>query len=148
MIEEYLDELYDWQGNVKHPDEWHRRASWNQLIQFHAFGDPSLRVGGSGLPFIKIELNKGLNQGVCADIKNEGKDSAINIDWKIKVTGGLFGLVDTEEHGTIPILDPGKSVSVGTSMFLGFGPISITVEASVVIEERQGIQWIILTQIM
>ncbi|UCD13502.1 MAG: hypothetical protein JSW60_08090 [Thermoplasmatales archaeon] len=148
MIEEYLYELFDWKGNAKRPTEWHRRASWNQLIMFHPFGDPSLRVGNGGLPFIKIELNKGFSFGVRAVIKNEGQSSATNIDWTIKVHGGFFGWIDEERHGTIPSLGPLESKGIAMGMLFGLGPILITVVAGGNVEVSDGIQWFLVTQII
>ncbi|MHC1575266.1 MAG: right-handed parallel beta-helix repeat-containing protein [Candidatus Methanogasteraceae archaeon] len=46
MVEPYLLQLFDAQGNIKHTNFWHRNATWNMLIRFMALGDPSLAVGG------------------------------------------------------------------------------------------------------
>ncbi len=53
MIQQYVDGYgyFDQQGNiVKTPypllGDWERKATWNGLVRFIAFGDPSLRVGG------------------------------------------------------------------------------------------------------
>jgi hypothetical protein len=57
MIEEYLDELFDSQGNAIGNDSFNRQCAWNQLIMFHPFGDPSLKVGGFDV--IQINLDGG-----------------------------------------------------------------------------------------
>lgn len=49
MVEQYLNEFFDQNGNVKHLEEWHRYAGWNGLVRFMLFGDPTLRVGGAFL---------------------------------------------------------------------------------------------------
>jgi len=53
MIQQYLDGYgyFDQQGNIidtVYPilGDWERKATWNGLVRFIAFGDPSLRVGG------------------------------------------------------------------------------------------------------
>jgi len=47
MVEAFLDGHFDEQGNVLAADEWNRKATWNALIRFTPFGDPSLVVGGA-----------------------------------------------------------------------------------------------------
>jgi Peptidase family C25/PAN domain len=48
MIQRYLDGYgyFDKQGNILGKNEWENKAIWNVLVRFHAFGDPSLRIGG------------------------------------------------------------------------------------------------------
>lgn len=48
IVQRYLDSYgyFDAQGNNTGYNEWHRKAIWNGLIRYHAFGDPSLRIGG------------------------------------------------------------------------------------------------------
>lgn len=46
VIQQYLNDRYDDQGNVLASGEWERYATWNAPVRFMPFGDPSLRVGG------------------------------------------------------------------------------------------------------
>jgi hypothetical protein len=46
VLQQYLDDRFDGQGNALSPGEWERYATWNALVRFMPFGDPSLRVGG------------------------------------------------------------------------------------------------------
>lgn len=48
IVQRYLDNYgsFDAQGNNTGYNDWHRKVIWNGLIRYHAFGDPSLRVGG------------------------------------------------------------------------------------------------------
>jgi len=47
VLKQYLGLRFDAQGNAKHSEEWHRHATWNALIRFTPFGDPSLIIGGA-----------------------------------------------------------------------------------------------------
>lgn len=52
VVEQYVNERYDDQGNILTSGEWERKATWNAPVRFMPFGDPSLRVGGvPDIPF-------------------------------------------------------------------------------------------------
>lgn len=48
MVQRYLDDYgyFDKQGNIIGGNDWEKKAIWNTLVRFNAFGDPSLRIGG------------------------------------------------------------------------------------------------------
>jgi hypothetical protein len=45
--ERFLNGRIDGDGNLIGSDEWHRAKLWANLMRYHLFGDPSLRVGGA-----------------------------------------------------------------------------------------------------
>ncbi|NIO87474.1 MAG: hypothetical protein GTN68_43695 [Candidatus Aminicenantes bacterium] len=49
VLNKYINEVFDANGNVKHSEEWHRYAGWNGVVRFMLFGDPTLRIGGAFL---------------------------------------------------------------------------------------------------
>jgi len=78
--------------------------------------------------------------GISAIITNPGTEDARDVPWLIHVEGGILGLVNKVAEGTIDIIPAGQSTSVKTGLFLGFGPILITVRAGAsekTVEEKQ-----------
>ena len=46
VVEQYVNDRYDDQGNIVTSGEWERYATYNAPVRFMPFGDPSLRIGG------------------------------------------------------------------------------------------------------
>lgn len=63
--------------------------------------------------------------GVTATIKNIGTDEATNVEWTIKITGGIFGLINKVTNGTQDILEIGEELRAKSDIIIGFGKISI-----------------------
>lgn len=87
--------------------------------------------GGEPPLYPKLEITSiagGL--GVSPRITNTGIAPATQVDWTIKVTGGLFGLIDIEISDVIASLDVDEEVLVPTGLFFGLGPVHISVEVS------------------
>jgi hypothetical protein len=79
----------------------------------------------------KLEITKisgGI--GVSATIGNTGDAPATNVQWTIKVTGGILGRIDVNGNGTIASLAVGGEGSGKTKMILGLGTISVQVTAT------------------
>lgn len=69
--------------------------------------------------------------GINASIKNIGDSDAINVSWRIFVTGGFLGLIDVDPNGKEDELkvDEVLTVETGSLGFLHFGKLDITVTA-------------------
>ncbi len=86
-------------------------------------------VGEHSAPFLEIEsISCGI--GVSAVITNTGDAAATDVEWTITVTGGIFDLINVTATDVLSFLDIDASETVKTGLFLGLGPIAITVEAT------------------
>ncbi len=94
---------------------------------------------------LEFTVQSGL--GVKLNIKNNGTSDASNVEWQISVKGGIIGLIDFTEIGTIDSIAPGQSVKVGTRIFFGFGKIEITVKIGEATETVDGTQLFIFTKV-
>jgi len=82
--------------------------------------------------------------GVTVTIENTAEIDAKDIEWKIHVEGGIFGIMRKTVYGTVDI-EANESVTVSTEILFGLGGIDITVEVGEKEEALAGIQIIILT---
>lgn len=85
-------------------------------------------VEGEGLAELSIANIKG-PIGIKADVQNIGETDANNVEWTIKVTGGLLKMVNVSEMGTEATLASGGVLPIGVGMFIGFGKINIAITA-------------------
>ncbi|MBP1661918.1 MAG: hypothetical protein H6P94_167 [Thermoplasmatales archaeon] len=85
--------------------------------------------------------------GVSVVITNPGIEDARDVPWLIHVECGILGLVNKVAEGTIDIIPAGQSTSVKTGVFLGFGPILITVRAGASEKTAEGKQVIIFSKV-
>ena len=74
--------------------------------------------------------------GLKISITNVGDIVATNVEWRVSIRGGLFGLINLSENGSLNILDIGKSISL-TLMPLGFGVLKISIEIDASYAEKQ-----------
>jgi outer membrane protein assembly factor BamB len=79
---------------------------------------------------LKISRISGGIASVKADIENSGESIITNVNWSIRVVGGLLGLLDRQVTGDIPSLESGAVERVRAMPILGLGPVTITVSAS------------------
>ena len=106
--------------------------------------------GEPGPAFEIISITGGM--GVSIEFENVGNGSATNVDWNIKVTGGILNLINVNKGSIISSMAYGAKETVKTGIFLGLGKISIefTVdcdEEASVDEGAAGTQIIIFTKI-
>jgi glucose/arabinose dehydrogenase len=76
---------------------------------------------------LQIEIITG-GKGVHATIRNNGKQNATNVEWSIKLTGGLV-IIGKQAGGTLDRILPDKSTTVDIPFILGIGKTSITATA-------------------
>jgi len=79
-------------------------------------------------PVIEIGNITGGLFKVTAVIKNTGGAAATNVQWSIKLTGGLIFL-GKESTGTIPTIAAGATADISSKLILGFGKTVMTVTA-------------------
>ncbi len=65
---------------------------------------------------------------VNAVIKNTGDTAVTNIQWSIKLTGGLI-ILGKESTGTIPTIEAGATADISSKLILGVGKTVLTVTA-------------------
>jgi len=94
-------------------------------------------------PPIMIEITGGL--GIKMRITNTGITDIKNVEWRISVKGGLLGFINLTIANTINNVPVGKSVSVDTGLFFGFGGIEITGKANDLAETKKGLQLFIFS---
>ncbi|MFO7678090.1 MAG: C25 family cysteine peptidase [Thermoplasmatota archaeon] len=99
--------------------------------QLNLFGDPTISFydNPTNYPDIAI-INVTGGMGIKSTIANYGQADATNIDWHIAVRGGLFNFVDNHYSGNILNLDINQERTIETDIFVGLGPIIITISAT------------------
>ena len=103
-------------------------------------------AGGANAPLIEVASISG-GIGVTAVIKNVGTADATNLEYSITATGGILGMINKEESGTISNLAVGAQETIKLPMLLGLGTVAITVMADSATETVSGTQIIIYTMI-
>ncbi len=78
-------------------------------------------------PDFSFNITGGL--GVNLKIKNTGTANSTTIHWQLHVDGGILGMINKTINGSVDIL-PGETKTVGTGIFLGLGPITITAKVA------------------
>jgi len=133
-----IDHVYSWSGSfsvsLKVTD---RENAVDTLVK-------TIEVFAASEDF-NFSITGGL--GVSVIITNPGTEDARDVPWLIHVEGGILGLVNKVAEGTIDIIPAGQSTSVKTGVFLGFGPILITVRAGASEKTAEGKQVIIFSKV-
>lgn len=95
-------------------------------------------------PKIEVQIKGGI--GVSVVIKNNDIFTYTNTSWQIHMKGGLLHLINKTVNGKVDIA-AGKSMTVKTGIFFGFGPFSIATK--VVNEEytTNGTQFVIFSMV-
>ncbi len=83
------------------------------------------KLGEPG-PHLEIHSISG-GFGVSTEIKNIGDTEATNVEWTLKVTGGIFGQINKEKIGSQHILGIDKELIVRSGIIFGLGKISVIV---------------------
>jgi hypothetical protein len=87
------------------------------------------------VPVIEIGNITGGLFKVNAVIKNTGDATATNVQWSIKLTGGLI-ILGKESTGTIPTIAAGATADISSKVILGFGKTVVTVTADSATESQ------------
>jgi hypothetical protein len=94
------------------------------------FGDPAVAfLNTSGLtPKLRVSGVEGGRGLVKASVLNEGEVPVNHIPWKLFVTGGFFGFINSSSFGSLETLAIGNtSIIQPAKSIFGFGKISIQV---------------------
>jgi hypothetical protein len=81
-------------------------------------------------PKLVITITPGFALGVNAVIRNNGSAPATNVKWEIKITGGLFGLINKTFNGTISSIAVTEEKPIKSGIVFGLGTITIEVTAT------------------
>jgi hypothetical protein len=112
--------------------------------------DDNGNESGSAYIFTKSDLTFSISGGlgIWINIKNNGTANATDVPWWIHVEGGILGRINKTVNGTIDIpAGLGVTISVGTGMLFGFGPISITAKVAEEEKTATGTQLIIFSMV-
>jgi len=109
----------DYQIKVKAKDENGGESNWSLA---HTI---SIVAG----PILKIENITGGLFKIKATIRNIGEGAANNINWSIKLTGGLV-LLGKDTSDLISTIASGGEQSIASKLIIGFGKTVITVTAT------------------
>jgi hypothetical protein len=94
---------------------------------------------------ITIKADSGI--GVTVEFTNRGTMDVSDVPWQIHVKGGIYGHINATSYGTLT-LPVGEFAPRGTSLLLGLGPITITVQVADQVKTFTGIQIIIFSLVM
>ena len=111
---------------------------WNlneNYVLFTVLGDGVYLYKYNNPPVIEIGNITGGLFKVKAVIKNTGGTGATNVQWSIKLTGGLI-ILGKESTGTIPTIAAGATADISSKLILGFGRTIITVTADIATESQ------------
>ena len=97
-----------------------------------------------GITGFTYDITGGL--GVNLKITNNGTIKSTVADWQIHVEGGILGKINKTINGTIDI-PTGETKTVGTGMFFGLGPITITAKVADEEQTATGTQLIIFSMV-
>jgi uncharacterized membrane protein len=80
-------------------------------------------------PKFEMTITPGIHLGITGQISNDGEVNATNVNWTIKVTGGIFGRIHKEKTEIITTLPVGKEETMDFGSLFGLGSISIMITA-------------------
>jgi hypothetical protein len=163
----YVSDAYLLKLNTQGAIQWDKRIDISNGLCDEANWGVQARDGGyvavgstgdlnnwTGDTFIlKIEAEGGVvldsitgGLGVQAHVKNLGSTEATDVSVSIKITGGIFRLINVSYTETISI-SGGEDATVSCRPFLGLGPLDITVTVNGVTSDYEGRQLIFWTQL-
>jgi hypothetical protein len=126
--------------------EMYTRGLWNYL-KYETFewsslwGNPDLGMVPIGdLPYIKIGDITSDPFHIHATISNEGQADAVNVEWSIEVTGGLFGMIDSSTTGMIDTLSIGEEQPLQSEdIIFGLGTTQVIVSADLAQKDAEAL---------
>ncbi len=82
-----------------------------------------------GLPSLELDILEGGVLRAQTELINNGDAEATDVNWNIKLQGGLI-LLGKESSGTIPYIGPGETVNIQTKLVFGLGSTRIIAQAT------------------
>lgn len=132
--------IVGWDDNQGAHGVWFLRNSWSpgwgedgyMRIQYNCnsigYGACYVVYKG-GIPTTTFNVSIQGGRGITVGVKNTGTENGLYASWNISVTGGLLGLINIQQQGSLPVFTAGKTIEENIRPF-GFGPITITVVAN------------------
>jgi hypothetical protein len=111
---------------VKAKDEHNAESGWSAVHP--------ITINPAG-PILEIQPITGGLFKVKTSIKNSGTITATNVNWSIKLDGGVI-LLGKETTGTIAGITAGGEVAISSKLIIGFGATVITVTAGTASETQ------------
>jgi len=111
------NEINEYNITVKAKDVHNVESNWSDSKKIHIIG-PVLEIGNITGGLFKVN----------AVIKNIGSADATDVDWSIKLDGGLI-ILGKETIGTIASIPAGNEALIKSDLIFGIGRTTITVAA-------------------
>ena len=92
---------------------------------------------------LTLDITGGIEVKVA--ITNKGTVNAYDVPWKIRVHGGVLRRINITVNGTVDVPMGESMTIVGTGLFFGLGPITITAQVADEEQSATGLQFIILS---
>jgi outer membrane protein assembly factor BamB len=106
---------------VKAKDSSNSESNWSSSLL--------ITIALPPLPNLCVDSIQG-GIGITVGLKNNGTASATHILWRIAISGGFANFINKTINGSIPSLYIGKKTIIKTRVFLGVGPLNVTISAT------------------